>query len=295
MTLALVLAGVRAHAADISLSVPTFAGNPAGLIRVPVEISSAAGLASIRVQINFDPALLILQDAKAGELGKQFDFSYEVNAGTVTLMLVRATNLSAGSGSLAELVFHANSGSTSDLFSDLTVALFEVGDSTGVVDLAASKSLQTVNGGVQISSSAMIDNRPNGMPDAWEELNGLNPLTSSATQDTDKDGVLDIMEFAFSGNPSQADARQSQPKLDLAAIDNKEYLVLDFRRPVNYGSVIYEVQESSDLINWTTRSLSQSLAAPPSPRGDGTEDVTVQTSHPVGLSKKQFLRVRLRW
>ncbi len=163
------------------------------------------------------------------------------------------------------------------------------------MDLAATKSLQTVNGGVQISSSLTIDNRFNGMPDAWEELHGINPLTSSAMQDTDKDGVPDIMEFAFSGDPRQPDARQSQPKLDSAVINNKEYLTLGFRRPVSYGSVIYEVQESSDLVNWTTRSLSQSLVAPPSPRGDGTEDVTVQTSQPLGQSKKQFLRVRLRW
>jgi hypothetical protein len=212
----------------------------------------------------------------------------------VTLMFVRATNLSSGTGSLAELVFRANSGSTSDFFSDLTIALFEVGDSTGVVDIAASKSLQTINGGVQISNSAVIDNRPNGMPDAWEELYGLNPLISSAMQDTDQDGAPDILEFAFSGNPRQPDAQQSQPALDSATIGDVEYLVLDFRRPINFGSVIYEVQESNDLLNWTTRSLIQSLAAPPSPRGDGTEVVTVQSSQPIG-TKKQFLRLRLRW
>jgi len=295
LLIAAIFAVAGAHAADFSLSVPTFAGNPAGRIRVPVELSSAAGLASIRVQVNFDPALLVLEDAQAGALGKQFEFSYLVNAGTVTLMFVRSTNLVSGNGSLAELVFSANSGATTDLFSDLTIARFEVGDSTGVVDLAASKSLQTINGGVQISNSATIDNRFNGMPDAWEELHGLNPLTSTAMQDSDNDGVPDIMEFAFSGNPRQPDARQSQPKLDSATIGNSKYLTLGFRRPVNYGAVIYEVQESSDLIHWTTRSLAESLAASPSPRGDGTEDVTARASQPVGQSKKQFLRVRLRW
>lgn len=291
----LLFAATGLRASDVTLSLPTFTGNPDGLIRVPVEISSAAGLASIRVQVNFDPALLVLERAEPGMVGKEFDFSYAVDSGAVTLMLVRSTDLPFAGGSIAELVFRANSGSTTDHFSDLTVALFELGDTTGVVDQTAKVSIETKNGEVLISNSATLDNRPNGMPDAWEEKHGINPLTSLPTTDSDGDGLSDIMEFAFSGNPRKADARERKPIADTAVIENKHYLVLDFRKPVDIGSLVYEIQESDDLIKWTTRPLSECLAATPNPRGDGTEDVTVKASEPIRTNSDQYLRVRVRW
>ncbi len=291
---ALLIAG-GTRAADITLSIPTFEGNPDGIIRVPVEISDASGLASIRIQINFDPSLLKIEAAQPGALGAQFDFSSSTDGGTITLLLVRSTDLASGSGCLAELVFRANSGATSDFFSDLTIARFEVGNSTAVVDVTAERDIKTINGGVRVSYSPAIDNRPNGMPDNWEELHGINPLTSAGTDDPDQDGVPNIMEFAFHGNPHWQDGGTILPRSGVGDAESDQYMLLDFRRPVEHGALLYDLQESSDLIHWTTYPLSSLLIEPPVSRGDGSEDITVRANTPMRESTRQFLRIRLRW
>ncbi len=115
------------------------------VVIVPVSLDNAAGVAGIRVQVNYDPQVLTLTDVLTAPLGSQFSLSNEIADGAVTIDLVRATPLATGSGRLALLRFVTNAGATTDLYSDLALAKFEISDESGVRDFAATHTLATLS------------------------------------------------------------------------------------------------------------------------------------------------------
>ena len=59
---------------------------------------------------------------------------------------------------------------------------------------------------VQIASFASLDSDGDGMPDAWEIANGLNPYDpTDAALDPDGDGLTNLQEYQFGTNPHVAD------------------------------------------------------------------------------------------
>lgn len=50
-----------------------------------------------------------------------------------------------------------------------------------------------------------FDYDADGMPDAWEALNGLNPLVNDAELDPDNDGITNIQEYQLGFNPQVPD------------------------------------------------------------------------------------------
>lgn len=58
------------------------------------------------------------------------------------------------------------------------------------------------NTGTATSSLTInFDYDSDGMPDAWEAQNGLNPLQNDAQEDPDNDGIVNIDEYTLSFNP----------------------------------------------------------------------------------------------
>jgi hypothetical protein len=286
------------HAANYTVSSPHYLANPGATLRVPIELNRAAGLASVRVQLNYDAQVLTLTTVSAGPLGQLFDFSKEVTPGTLTLDFVRATPVVSGNGRLAFVDFTVNATATTNLYSDLAFAVFEVGDETGVRDLTsgAEGGLVAVNGSVSVSASVVIDNAVNGLPDAWEAQHGLDPFTARATDDTDKDGMPDFMEYALGGNPKIRDQAQKAPRSEVVDIESHRYLTLSFDRRRQPGALRYILEESTDLVNWTQIELNTRLVGSPVVRDAEMETVTVKGGHALdgtGSPNKSFMRIRL--
>ncbi|MEY4489998.1 MAG: hypothetical protein RIQ79_2506 [Verrucomicrobiota bacterium] len=286
------------HAANYTVSAPHYLANPGTTLRVPVELDRAAGLASVRVQLNYDAQVLTLTTVTAGPLGQLFDFSKEVTPGTLTLDFVRARSMISGNGRLAFVEFTVNATATTTLYSDLAFAVFEVGDETGVRDLTngSGNGLVAVNGSVSVSASVVIDNAVNGLPDAWEAQQGLDPLTARATDDNDNDGMPNLMEYAFGGNPKVRDQAQKGPRSEVVDVESHRYLTLSFDRRRQPGALRYSLEESTDMVTWTQVDLNTRLVGSPVIRDAEMETITVKGGQAIdgtGASAKSFMRIRL--
>jgi len=273
---AAVLSCLAVQADTYTVSVPDYEANPGDTLVVPVELDNAAGLAEIRIQINFDPEVLSLTKVRAGPLGGQFDMSSETGDGVVTIDFIRTVVLAGGAGRLAELSFLVNPGATTDLYSDLAVARFEIGDDSGVRSLAATNTLRTQNGSVSVSASPNIDNAANGLPDWWELQNGLDPFAMSDKMDDDGDGVKNLMEFALGGDPKSFDRKTIYPVFGSMESDGRSWWTLTFRRRKGPAPVRYILQESSDLVHWASVDPDLRLVGSPVDLGDGMEQITVR-------------------
>jgi hypothetical protein len=290
---ALTISGT-AWADSRTLSLPPYLANSGNTLEVPLSLDNAAGLAAMRVQINFDPEVLELQAVTAGPLGGAFELSEGDGEGFVQLVFARAEILASGSGHLALLKFRVNPGAVTDLYSELAIADVSLSDSTGVIDLRQKDTLVTTNGQITVSGQQNIDNAHNGLPDWWEQLHGLDPFDTNAEVDTDHDGLTNLLEYAFGGNPTISDAHERGVQSGRFESNGKTFLQVGFHRRLGDPSLFFRVQESLDLGVWHNLSLPQQLTGPPQDMGDGTEFVNVHGTIPAaGLNAQPrgFLRV----
>lgn len=283
-----------AHAVSRTLSMPTYLANPGSILEVPVMLDNASGLAGMRVQINFNPEVLELQDVSAGPLGGAFEFSYGNGEGFVQLVLARAESLTNGTGRLAVLKFKVNTGAVQDLYSELAIADLDLADSTGVIDLRQKDTLIITNGMVNVTLAQNIDNAHNGLPDWWEQQYGMSPLAGNANSDLEHDGMSNLLEYAFGGKPAVADAHQRGVQMGVITVGDERFLSIGFYRRVGDSSLSIRVQETEDLSLWNDLNLSNQIMGPPQNMGDGTEYISVRGTIPVsGLNAEHrgFLRV----
>ncbi|MGA0900737.1 MAG: cohesin domain-containing protein [Luteolibacter sp.] len=238
------------QAAEYTLSMPHFLGRPGEVVEVPISIDNGSGYARVRIQINYDPQVAQLISVTSGPVGDQFEMLTTTEDGWVTLDFLRTEDLAGQPGDLARLKFRLNGGSTTDLYSDLSIAKFEIGDSSGVVALSLENDLSTQNGSITVSLNSHIDNGSNGLPDWWEDLHGLDKFSMlTANSDADGDGATAILEYGLNGNPNQADARS------LFGIarksENPSVMQLSLQLRNDDPSLVYQLGTSSNLTNWT--------------------------------------------
>lgn len=288
------LAAPLLHADVYTLSAPHYSCNAGAVVSVPINLDHATGVAGIRMQVNYDPQVLILTNVQAGPLGAQFAMSNEIADGSVTIDLVRATPLTTGAGRLALLRFVTNAGATTDLYSDLALARFEIGDETGVRDLAVAHTLAVRNGSVSVSLSANIDNESNGLPDWWELQYGLDLFAPAIGRDNDGDALDNLLEYAFGGNPLIPDAGQAGPFSNIQNVDGHPYLTLTFLRRKPPATVNYLLQECPGLDGWSSINPDLRLAAPTIDLGNGMERVTARSEFPLDAPEapiQSFMRI----
>jgi Cohesin domain len=290
----LVLASTASGRAGVrTLSLPSYLANPGAVLEVPLSLDNAAGLAGVRVQINFNTEILELLTVTAEPLGAAFDMSHGDGDGVVQLVFARAEMLVSGAGRLALLRFRVNPGAVAGLYSELAIADFSFSDSTGVIDLRQKDTLSATSGVVSVTLSQNIDNANNGLPDWWEQQHGLS-LFDNANLDIEPDGLSNFLEYAFGANPSISDVRERGIQTGVVTVGQQTFLSLGFYRRVGNASLLYRVQESASLSLWNDLNLSLQMTAPPMNMGDGTEFVGVRGTIPlsgVGAGPRGFLRV----
>ncbi|HSP41789.1 MAG TPA: cohesin domain-containing protein [Luteolibacter sp.] len=288
------LAPCTASAETRHLSLPGYLANPGQVLHVPLTLDNAAGLAAIRVQINFDPEVLELQAVTAGPLGEAFEMSRGDGDGFVQLTFARGVELASGSGRLAVLKFLANPGAVTSLYSELAIADFNPSDATGVIDLRQKDTLAITNGQVAVTLQPNIDNAGNGLPDWWEELHELDVFADHADLDAEHDGLTNLLEYAFGGNPKVADASERGVRSQPVEADGQTFLSIGFYRRLGDASLLYRVQESPDLGAWINLALPERILGTPQDMGDGTEYVNVLGTLPMDgpdPESRGFMRV----
>lgn len=275
-------------------SIPAKSAAPGSEVSFPIYFDNASGCASIQIEVNYDVQLLEFTGFETGTgLGSQFEPTSFAENGVVTLIWTRATPLTTGNGSLGWVTFTVNPGAESGSETPLTIANHEISDETGVVDFSLTETVTAVSGTLMVSIGEP-DTDNDGIPDAWEIANSLDPDVSNSQLDTDFDGRTDFLEYAFGGNPQLADPQRS-PVMTSAQSEGATFLALTFdrRQP---SSLVYRVWESTDLGTWDEIAITPNLSGTPVDHGDGTERVTVRSSFKMtgnGAEPAGFMKVEV--
>ncbi len=126
--------------------------------------------------------------------------------------------------------------------------------------------------------------------EAWRELHFPDDLfdeqISGPNADPDGDGHRNLLEFALGGDPNTLERA-----LVMVGLATSGHLEITFRRRSGSGELIYEVQGSNDLNEWTT--LPGQPIPIADPDGEGLELVKFTDSASINTSSRRFLRVRV--
>lgn len=263
-----------------TFSLPTKSAAPGSEVVFPLSLDVATGCASIQIEINYDVGMLsFVRFENSTGLGSQFSPTSFAENGVITMIWTRATGLLSGSGTLGRVRFRVNSGAKEGAFTPLAISNCETSDETGVVEFALTENVSLVSGGLAVSA-ALLDSDTDGIPNAWETANLLDPSVSNFSIDSDQDGRSDFLEYAFGGNPRGNDAVRS-PSANSVMEMGVKYLSLSFdRRPG--ANLVYRVMESSSLGTWEEVVLPARMVGIPLNHGDGTERVTVRSRFRIG-------------
>ena len=123
---------------------------------------------------------------------------------------------------------------------------------------------------------------------AWHRLYfGTDPVVWTA--DDDADGGPRLLEYALGGQPLLADPN----RLSLEARILSDHLQVRFpRRLAGTHELIYTVETSSDLVNWSAQATSEvAVETDPTP---GFETAVYQSDHPASSRSAQYLRLKAR-
>ena len=244
LALVALLPAPRLSADVYTVSVPDYQANPGVGAPGSVTLDNAAGLGPGPPPAQLRSASPHPGEVSAGALGAQFDLSHAAVGGVVTMDLCEPRPSGQGLGRLAMLEFRVNPGATTDLYSDLAIARFDLGDATGVRNIAAGQTPPDPQRFGQGERLRNIDNESNGLPDWWELQHNLDLFSHAARQDSDGDSVSDFLEYAFGGHPLIPDDDQVAPVGSVQEYDGHRYLVVTFRRLKDAVNLNYVLQES---------------------------------------------------
>ena len=144
------------------------------------------------------------------------------------------------------------------------------------------------------SAHAAIGGAP-GMPDTalstgyedWKTVNGITDDLS----DSDNDGLSSLAEYATGNNPNIANPAPTIT-LGLIIVEANDFFSITYQQGLNVSDILFEIQESSDLENWTTIPAPILVEEKVDPTTQ-TKKVTRRLSNSVNQDPKKFLRVRM--
>ena len=124
--------------------------------------------------------------------------------------------------------------------------------------------------------------------DHFSEGEGSDPSISGPDADPDGDGLSNFLEFALGLDPRVSDAAGAVVGGKMED-GGESYFSLTFRRRIDRGNLLYQVEKSDDLAIWTALSGVETMTQD---NLDGTETVTVRSDAPLGAGP-EFLRLKV--
>jgi hypothetical protein len=192
--------------APVTLSMPTDASSgPGATVQVPVSVSSGAGIYSVDLTIQFNPAILEAQSVTTSGIGAAAGFAVISNLGTpgTALISTYATNNSmSGSGEFLRIQFHAV-GSPGDKTS-LTFASWSANE--GDIPATAGPGLFSVTCVGAANGTHCNDGNACTQTDVCQSGScmGSNPVVCTALDACHVQGTCDTATGACS-NPARPD------------------------------------------------------------------------------------------
>jgi|GEM_PF-5013302 len=139
-----------------------------------------------------------------------------------------------------------------------------------------------------VSVLSIADTNSNGIPDDWEVANGLNLGSASPGGSLATNAGNLLMSYAFDADPNSP-SDSTQPATSMAT----NGLLITFTRRQNEPGLLYQIEGSYDLVNWSTDNVISQLAAPAVPNAARqTESVTFRVISSVPATRL-FTRIRV--
>jgi hypothetical protein len=117
-----------------------------------------------------------------------------------------------------------------------------------------------------------------------------DPLISGDLADAEGDGLSTLLEYGLVSDPKVADP-ENLPQVVTVLDEGAEYIGLQFRRRVGAGDLSYEIQSSSNLVDWAAAAgvvLMESVD-----NGDGSVTETYRLPSALNTVGEVFLRLRV--
>jgi len=89
-------------------------------------------------------------------------------------------------------------------------------------------------------------------------------------------------------------AADAAPRFVMVKVNGQDWPALSFQRLKSRGSLIYVVEESADMLNWSSVPMPWQPVGGIVDEGDGTERLTVLSSESITDGGQRFLRVRVQ-
>ncbi len=144
-----------------------------------------------------------------------------------------------------------------------------------------------------VNTTSAADTDHDGLPDAWEIANGLNPNSAvDALGVLSGDGVSNLIKYALALNP-RLPAINALPLSSIEQLADGQHLTLTYRRRKG-AALNYIVERSAALSDWQSGPSVLTEAAPVD-NGDGTETCKVWDRLPMDSTTNQraFLRLKV--
>ena len=124
-------------------------------------------------------------------------------------------------------------------------------------------------------------------------LNAPNTQVSGDTIINNKAGITNLMAYALGANPNTV-TLGVLPTIGTTSVSGSNYLKFNFTRNTAATDIIYTVQGSSDLSNWSTISTySGGVWTPNANVTDNGGVVAVKDNMPMSSTPKRFMRLQV--
>lgn len=123
----------------------------------------------------------------------------------------------------------------------------------------------------------------------------LDWLSKRGADDPDAEaipGMSMLMMYAL-GADLVGDPRGASPVAAFSSSAEGQHLTLSYRRRIDANEIVYQVETSTDLSEWTSGGEVLEEILPRVPNGDGTETVSVRVVVPVTDEPARFVRLRV--
>jgi len=121
------------------------------------------------------------------------------------------------------------------------------------------------------------------------------PEQTAPDADPDGDGIPNAVEYAFDLSPMHPDRSELPAGFGtVGAVSNGDYHAVNYRRRIGTSDLQYEVQVSTNLVNWAGGATNLvTVEVQVKPLGDGLESATARTLYSVSGITNHFMRVRV--